>query len=73
VNYFARLCDFHCVIVLEAADFGTFEEGVDVRVAIEISMAVFFGNTKSRPRAMKREYTDTLAPYAPMAIPRGCE
>jgi hypothetical protein len=37
------------------------------RRPIPISIKVFFGNTTSCPRAMKFEYTDTPAPYAPIA------
>src|SRR5258708_3139905 len=36
-------------------------------------MSVFCGNTTFWPRAMKCEYTDRLAPYAPMAMPKDCD
>src|SRR5215469_16355575 len=45
----------------------------DFLVPIPISIAVFFGNTTSCPLAKKPEYTDTPAPYMPIAKPRARE
>src|SRR5579863_8914935 len=50
-----RSWHFHRFAVLASAGFGELGEEAGARVPRVISMAVFFGNTRSRPRAMKCE------------------